>query len=250
MFHTAAGDANDCIRRLITGGKGIDAAVWHHINRRHRHTGCDGHFFDHIIQTLFVKVGGVGGNQLASERFGNGFTAAAQRFPLKQAGSANHHEDAQSNQPPLLNGHVIEHRWSGGHAGGGVVSESDGVLILADKLFVAIPEHSGDQQIQQHNEGDDRERKQKNQLAGAFTGLILMAEEIHGDNLKYEAKKTSRQLAGMCWVVKVHVLKAQRRQNDTLGAAWNWALSSNSSSSASVGWPNIPANTTGGKDCR
>ena len=211
LFEGAAGDGDHRVAGGVAGGEGVDAVfAVEHIDLGHRRPGGDGHLLDHVEQAPLQGVARVARHQPPVEHLRHGAPAVAQGEGTDGAAAGDHPGDA------------------GAHA-----EETPPVELLPEtgrRLAVDIgvgaelgEDH--DEQIGHHDQRRHRQDEEQDQQPGAAPGFVLGRIEIHAG-----------PPAG------------GSGQNDTLGAAWIWALSSNSSSLASVGWPNMAAKTTGGKD--
>ena len=84
------GNGNGRIRRRVTGGEGIDAGLaFHHEDCGHRNAGGDGHFLDHVDETLARRIGGVGLNRHRADRTRHLRATTGQRHHFVQAAAAD-----------------------------------------------------------------------------------------------------------------------------------------------------------------
>ncbi len=99
MGNGAASDRDDRVGRGDPCGKSVNTPLAvHHVDRRHRHVGCQGDLLNHVQAATLAGIGCLGQDARAAHTLGHRFTAGGKLNPLDQYHQCHggHHPQADT----------------------------------------------------------------------------------------------------------------------------------------------------------
>ena len=114
-FDSAAGYRDDGIAGRVAGGEGIDAVLFHQVDRRHRDAGGDSHLFDYVEHPPLIQILRTGQQQPAVHHLRDTGAAASQARNLVEAAQEHDPGNGGADQPEgaPIEAHGVDRRRAG-----------------------------------------------------------------------------------------------------------------------------------------